>query len=88
MDMIVEIRIKFKLFGVPLSGTETLFCDNNGIVKNKIIPESTLSKEHNAINYHCVSEVSECGTLRIRKEDTATNLANSLTKLLPYSCNQ
>ena len=88
MDMIVEIRIKFKLFGVPLSGTETLFCDNNGIVKNKIIPESTLSKEHNAINYHCVREASASVILRIRKEDTATNLSNTLTKFLPFSCKQ
>ena len=84
-DMIVEIRIKFKLFGVPLSGTETLFCDNNGIVKNKIIPESTLSNNHNAINYQCVHESAASGIMHIRKEDTATNLDNPLRKLIPYS---
>ena len=84
----MEIRIKLKMFGDPLDGPEILFCDNNRVVNNTSIHESTVSKKHNAINYHCVSEVSECGTLRIRKEDTATNLANSLTKLLPYSRNQ
>ena len=84
-DMILEIRIKLKLFGVPLAGPEILFCDNNEVVKNKIIPESTLSKEHNAINYHCVREASASVILRIRKEDTATNLSNPLTKLIPYS---
>ena len=49
-DMIVEIRIKLKMFWVPLDGPENLFCDKNGVVKNTSIPESTLYKRHNAIN--------------------------------------
>ena len=85
--MIVEIRIKFKLFGVPLYGPEILSCDNNGVVKNTIIPESTLSKKHNTINYHYVREASASRILRIRKEDTATNLANPLTNFIPYYWN-
>ena len=84
----MEIRIKLKMFGDPLDGPEILFCGNNRVVNNMNIPESTLFKKHNAVNYHCVSDVSACGIMRVSKEDTATNLANSLTKLLPYSCNQ
>ena len=53
-DMIVEIIINLKCFGVPLAGPENLFCDNNGALKNTSIPESTLSKSHKTINYHCV----------------------------------
>ena len=86
--MLVEIRIKLKLFGVPLAGPEILFCDNNWFVKNTTIPESTLSKKQNAINYHCVREASASIILHIRKEDTATNLANPLTKFIPYYQNQ
>ena len=33
-DIIVEIRIKLKVFWVPLAGPENLFCDNNGVVTN------------------------------------------------------
>ena len=83
-DLILEIRIKLKLFGVPLSGPKNIFCDNNGVVKITIIPECTLSDKHNAINYHCVCEASTSGILSIRKEDTATNLPNPLTKFIPY----
>ena len=31
-DMIMDIRTKFKMFGVPLAGTANVFCDNNGVV--------------------------------------------------------
>ena len=86
--MIVEIRIKLELFGVPLAGPEILFCHNNGVVKNIIIPESTLSKKHNAIKYHCVRYASASGILCIRKEDMATNLDNPLTKFISYSRRQ
>ena len=46
-DMILEIRIKLKRFGVPLSGPENILCDDNGVVKNTSINEYTLSKKHN-----------------------------------------
>ena len=74
-----------KMFGVPLAGPENVFSDNLGVVNNKSIPESTFSNNHNAINYHCVREAAATGILRVRKEDTAENLAYPLTKLLPYS---
>ena len=87
-DMIVEIIIKLKMFGVPLARPENLFCDNNWVVKNTSIPESTLSKKHNAINYHCVHESASAGIMCVGKEDMEMNLANPLTKFLPYSLKQ
>jgi hypothetical protein len=60
-----------------------MFCDNNGVVINCTIPESTLKKKHYAIAYHKVREAVAQGTIRIAKEDTKTNLADILTKPLP-----
>ena len=60
----------------------SVFCDNCGVVKNTSVPESTLSKKHNAINYDAVREAAAAGIIRVRKEDTATNLADLLTKVL------
>ena len=74
--MILEIRIKLKMFGVPLDGSENVFCDNNEVVKNTSIHESTFSKKHDTINYHCVLEADESGIMRIGKKDTATKLSN------------
>ena len=61
-DMISALRIKLKCFGIPLSGPTNVFCDNNGVVQNTSIPESTLSKKHNAINYHIIREAVACSS--------------------------
>ena len=39
-DHIVSLRIKLKMFGVPLLGPTNVFCDNNGVVQNTSIPTS------------------------------------------------
>lgn len=82
-DLIVSLRIKLRMFGVPIDGPANVFCDNQGVVKNASLPESTLSKKHNAINYHVVREAAAAGILRFGKEDGETNLADLLTKILP-----
>jgi hypothetical protein len=81
-DLIAALRIKLRLFGVPLDGPTSVMCDNQGVVKNTSIPESTLTKKHNAINYHIIRESAAMGMIRVGKEDTETNLADLLTKIL------
>ena len=84
-DLIVETRLKLKSIGCPLVGPTNMYCDNQGVVMNTSVPESTLSKKHNSINYHIIRESAAAGILRVGKEDTASNLADALTKLLPYA---
>jgi hypothetical protein len=81
-EMIVALRYKLRMFGVPLSGATNVFCDNNGVVKNASIPHSMLQKKHNAINYHAIREAVAAGILRVGKEDGMTNLADLFTKVL------
>ena len=81
-ELIVTLRYKLRMFGVPIEGPANVFCDNQGVVKNTSIPESTLLKKHNAINYHVVREAVAAGILRVGKEDGQTNLADLLTKVL------
>jgi hypothetical protein len=71
------------MFGIPLEGPALVFCDNQGVVKKTSVPESVLTKKHNAINYHAVREVAAAGVLEVHKEDTQTNLADLFTKVLP-----
>jgi hypothetical protein len=84
-DLIVALRIKLKMFGVPIKGAANFYCDNAGVVKNTSIPESTLSKKHNSINYHVIRESVAAGILRVAKENTLTNLADALTKLQTWT---
>ena len=84
-DQIVAMRIKLRSIGVNIMSPTDVFCDNMGVVKNTSVPESTLSKKHNSINYHVVREAAAAGILRVGKEDTETNKADAMTKLIPYS---
>ena len=43
-DMVSALRIKLKCFGISLIGPTNVFCDNNSVVLNVSIPESTLAK--------------------------------------------
>jgi hypothetical protein len=81
-DLIISLRYKLRMFGVPLEGPAQVFCDNQGVVLNTSIPESVLTKKHNAINYHAVREAAAAGVLEVIKEDTQTNLADLFTKVL------
>ena len=84
-DLIVTLRIKIKMFGCPLAGPANVYCDNLGVAKNMSIPKSTLLKKHNSINYHVIRAAVASGVTRVAKEDGKTNLADALTKLMPYS---
>jgi hypothetical protein len=84
-DMVSALRIKLKCFGIPLIGPENVFCANNAVVQNVSIPESTLAKKHNAINYHIIQEAVAAGIIRVGKEDTLTNIADVFTKLVPFT---
>ena len=81
-DLISALRIKLKSFGIPILGPANVYADNNAVVKNTSIPESTLNKKHNSINYHIVREAVAAKMMRIAKEDTETNIADAFTKLL------
>ena len=73
------------MFGIPIEGPTNVFCDNEAVTKNVTIPESTLKKKHNSIAYHRTREAVAAETIRVTKEDGATNLADVLTKLLPQA---
>ena len=81
-DLVVALRYKLRIFGVLLDGPTDIMCDNQGVVKNTSLLQSTLGKKHNAVNYHVLREAAAAGILRVGKEDTETNLADLLTKIL------
>ena len=65
-----------------LTGPTNVYCDHEAVTKNATVPESTLKKKHNSIAYNRTREAMAAGTIRVTKEDGATNLADVLTKLL------
>ena len=83
IELVVGLRYKLRMFGVPLEGPTNMFCDNEAVYKNASTPESVLNKKQHSIAYHyCRSNVA-MGVCRLAKEDTKTNLADLFTKTLP-----
>ena len=71
------------MFGVEIIDNETkVFGDNQSVITNTSVPESTLKKKHHSINYNYVREVVAAGVVLIHKVDSGSNLADLFTKLL------
>jgi hypothetical protein len=83
VELVEALRYKLRMFGIPIVDPTDMYCDNNAVVQSATLPESTLTKKHNAIAYHRVREAVASGMIRVAKEDTKTNLADPLTKQLP-----
>ena len=81
-ELIISLRYKLHMFGVPLIGYANVFCDNEAVYKNCSNPESQLKKKHQQVCYHKVRNSVAAGTLVVFKESTDTNLADLLTKSL------
>ena len=71
------------MMGIPVEGPENIFCDNEAVVRNTTVPESTLGKKHISICYHVVREAVAARIGRVSKEPGDTNLADIETKLVP-----
>ena len=82
-ELIIGLRYKLRMMGIPIDGPASVFCDSQSVVVNSSIPESTLKKKHVSICYHRVREAVAAGITQICKEHTDTNLADILTKCLP-----
>ena len=80
VELIEGLRYKLRMFGIPIEGPTNVFCDNQSVVTNATIPESTLKRKHNSIAYHRVREAAAAGTIRIAKEEHQSNIADMLTK--------
>jgi hypothetical protein len=80
VELIEVLRYKLQMFGIPIDGATNVYCDNNSVVTNAQVPESTLRCKHNSIAYHRVREAAAAGTIRIAKESHETNIADMLTK--------
>jgi hypothetical protein len=56
IDLIIEMRNKFRMLGVVLEKETLLVGDNMSVVLNTTIPSSSLKKKHLACSYHRVRE--------------------------------
>ena len=82
IDQIEALRYKLRMFGIPMDGPTSVFCDNEAVVKNTAYSESTLKRKHLSIAYHRCREAQAAGYVRVGWEKGDFNPADILTKLL------
>ena len=77
------LRYKLRMMGIPVIGCSFLYGDNQYVLCNTFIPDSTLKKKNHAIAYHFVREGvarEQWITGYIKSEN---NAADPLTKTIP-----
>jgi hypothetical protein len=81
VEMIKGLRYKLRMMGVPLDGPAHVRVDNNSVVCNTTLAESTLKKKCNSISYHYVREAAATDITKVAYEPTKSNKADMLTKI-------
>ena len=72
------------MFGIPINGPARIFCDNKSVVVNTSYPNSVLKKKHCAVAHGKVRSAIASGVALIYYEKSESNIADLLTKVLPY----
>ena len=70
VELIVVLRYRLRMSGVPIDISADIFCDDEAVYKNSSTPKYQLMKKHHSISYHMSREVVASGACSISKEDT------------------
>ena len=84
-EQIIDPRYQLRMMGVPIQGPTYMFGDNQSVVTSSTLPQSTLSKRHNALAYHRVREAIAGKIIVFTHIEGKQNPADILTKFLPYA---
>ena len=82
VELTEALRYKLRMFGVPIDGPTSVFCDNEAVYKITVLPESTLNRKHHSIAYHRCREAVAAQTIQVAKEGTLNDLADLFTKIM------
>ena len=72
------------MIGIPVEGPTCIYGDNQSVLANTTIPDSTLKKKSQSIAYHFVREGVARDEWRTSYVNTNDNEADLLTKQLPH----
>ena len=82
VEMLIGLRYKLRMFGIPIDGPCNVFCDNEAVSKSSMLAENTLKKKHLSIAFHQSREAVAAGVMLVFYEKTKSNHADLFTKVL------
>ena len=83
-EYIRGLRYKLRMFGIPVNGPAYISGDNQSVLANTSIPDSTLKKKNQSIAYHFIREGCARDEWRTAYVNTNENKADLLTKQLAH----
>ena len=78
-EFIRGLRYKLRMMGIPVEGPTYIYGDNQSVLANTAIPDSTLKKKSQSIAYHFVCEGVARDEWRTSYVNTHDNEADLLT---------
>ena len=82
-EHVCGLRYKLRMMGIPVNGPAFIFGDNQSVLANTTIPDSTLKKKSQSIAYHFIREGVARSEWRTAYVNTHENESDLLTKQLP-----
>ena len=83
LEYLRGLRYKLRMMGIPCVGNAYVYGDNQSVLYNGSLPDSTLKKKSNSIAYHFVREGCARDEWRLAYISTHDNVADLMTKPLP-----
>ena len=83
-EYIRGLRYKLRMMGIPPEGPTCIYKDNQSVLVNTTITDSTLKKKSQSIAYHFVCEGVARDEWRTSYVNTHDNEADLLTMQLPH----
>ena len=77
------LRYKLRMMGISCDDPTFIYGDNQSVLANTTVPDSTLKKKLQSIAYYFVGEGAAQDEWRMTYINTHENEANLLTKQLP-----
>ena len=84
-EYIRGLRYKLRMMGIPVEGPMYIYGDNQSVLANTTIPDSTLKKKSQSIAYPFVREGVTRDEWRTSYVNTHDNEADLLSKQLPHA---
>ena len=82
VEMLIALRYKLLLFGVPIDDPCNIFYDNDDVARTAMRVETTLKRPLLLIAFHKTREVVACGIMLVFFERSGSNLSDLFTKVL------
>ena len=82
VEMVEALSNKLIMFGVPIYGSDKMFCDNEAIYKNNITLKSVVNNKNHSTAYHRCRDAVYANAIRVSKQVTENNLSYLLTNMM------